>query len=394
MHAGGVVTRLNKERLISFFGFLALVNLYISSIVKPTESFFQGGERALSQVIGMISNSGDLLAISSVFLMIAILLYYFNFKALPKLPLSVSVYIAFKVLVVFMAIYQGIFSIEMLFSVFLTIFFPMFVLVLFYDNYEGFLESCILISVLFVALNLYEYILNLESVVWAGRLYGITNHPNFMGGYSGLMLILLIAVLFVNKYNTPLTIVLIFLLLIFIMLSGSRASLFATFLGVVVFLYRRGVSAGITIILGLLSFSVALTFFMYSGDTFDLDRLVMSENTRADVYSELWTVFSHNPIIGDAVNVESTSNSYLSAFARFGMIGGLLVVLSIVLGVIQSLGKSMASILSSSLLAFILFYSAFEGVLVESFSFGQLVFLIALVLPFIGSMQQEVGGEG
>ena len=99
---------------------------------------------------------------------------------------------------------------------------------------------------------------------------------------------------------------------------------------------------------------------------------------------ELWNVFLENPLIGNPMVAESTSNSYLLVLARMGMLGGILLAL-LILSVIKVLyltwinkNDDVKYATFLSVMCSIAVYSLFEGVLIENYSLGQCVFFLCL----------------
>ncbi|MBR9911303.1 MAG: O-antigen ligase family protein [Gammaproteobacteria bacterium] len=371
--------------------------LLLSSSVKPTLSFFEGADRNFSPVVGYLAKSSWLFALVGVAL--AGGLYFFNSVMKLKQPVlgtEVNIFLLLKGLACISYLAFGLFDFDLALS---------FAIILLYSSYlisvrvkhvnlfDHLTYSIAVFACVFSLLNVYEYIVNPSSVVWSGRLYGVTNHPNFIGGYAAMMVPF---VLWSIKVSTKSVRVLLsaaaFVLISIVLLSGSRSSLVSLLIGCFTFfLIGHGPNKTFIYSLFFIIVGIPLTYLIYvfsAGSDLSLDRLLLMENTREYVNFELWSVFMNNPIFGNPGIAGSTSNSYLLILARFGLLGALILMMligSILFSLLKLVRASNLEVGSAYIgaLAVILPYSIFEGVLVENYSLGQAVFLICLI--YIGN---------
>jgi hypothetical protein len=373
--------------------YLSVFLVLLSSSIKQTESFYEGSDRYFSFFTHNLAKGSSVFAVLSILL--AGSFYFFNhLKKMeqPVLGLEVRIFLGIKLLACFSYLIWGMLDSSLVLSFLITFIFSSY-LVSMQSKYTGVFEhvayAIALYSCVFLIINLYEYATNSSSVIWAGRLYGVTNHPNFIGGYSAIMIPFLLWSMQTAGKSVKIGLLFCALLLFaMVLLSGSRASLASLFIGSFIFSVTSfGMRKSIFYVFLLLFMSVPLLMLLvgFSGSSgFSLDRLLLTENTRAYVNFELWSVFLEYPITGNPTIIGSTSNSYLLVLARFGMIGGILLVSLIlvtsrsILRVIREKKSSVSSAYIGSM-AVILPYSLFEGVLVENFSLGQMVFVICIV---------------
>ena len=195
----------------------------------------------------------------------------------------------------------------------------------------------------FIAANLAQLTIDRSNAMVGIRLAGIAGNAQQMGGVCSLLLLFNVYLFNDLPAKRPMKwicAVMIGILAIWILWTGSRTSVLTTMVGLV-FTYRLrlgglallGLAAG-TVVL------VAVTFFEARTDT--IERLTSGENTRAAVWANSLSAFAGSPIFGTMpLGYESGSEStYISALANMGLIGAVALAVpfgSMVLGAFRAL---------------------------------------------------------
>ncbi len=393
----------DRKHLILVF---SLFFLLLAGSIKPTVSFFEGADRIFTPVVGLLANLSSFFALLSLTVMAVWLsVVFFRYQKSPKIEGVTRYYLYLKIWGCIILLLFGSFEFSYVLSACVLIIVTLFIRG--WDLEYGGAFSLVALSiagygVFFSLINFYEFVINPQSSIWAGRLYGVTNHPNFVAGYSAIMLPFLIWLVQVHKgWMRYLVVIASLILVLLIFMSGSRSSLVSMILGVgcyfsLVFGFSRMLLVGVPVLTVLTG---GMLFVLLGGEveSIGFGRLLSTENTREYVNYQLWSVFLDYPIWGNPTAVEVTSNSYLLVLARFGIVGGgllLCIVLGVVVAVFKSFisSKSVVSVPYLSSLAVILPYSLFEGVLVENFSLGQCVFVMCLAYLSI-SNENDLSGE-
>jgi len=367
--------------------------LLLSSSIKPTESFFEGADRSFSPLISFFSSLSPIFVMSSMLLAVCgVFLNHIHKLEHPVFGLGLIFFLLLKIVAVISYAFFEMEFFPITFSFFIVWVISAYILSVQAKNGGAFEVVAIAISIFacfFSIINLYEYIGNPYSVVWAGRFYGVTNHPNFIGGYSAMMAPFLLWAFAISPRNVKPFCILFFVCIVMVtFFSGSRASVASLLIGLLAYSYYQFGSFK-TIGYGMFALFVfvpLVLFLMTFGESLGLSpqRLLLTENTREYVNFELWNAFSNSPVFGNPLKVGSTSNSYLLVLAKFGLVGGLIMIL-LLLTVFKYLvdvnEKSVSGLGAAYIgaLAVILPYSLFEGVLVENFSLGQIMFVFTLV---------------
>jgi hypothetical protein len=371
--------------------------LLLASSVKPTESFFEGGLREYTFIPSLLSSNSELwvlifLSLSSIY----IFTYSLDKGGISKINIPIKLYLFLKIWAVFVYAFYDQSIVLLVFSVILMFIIYQYLSLLTFEwssetTFQSLSKIIAIFSVFFVLLNLYEFLYNQESVVWKGRLYGVTNHPNFIGGYSAILVPFVLSQLKFKKSFTDLFYFLGFIgLLMLVVSSGSRSSLLSLVVALFIWLYFFLGAYKASILLLLMStvcipIFVITDVFSFNSNDVNYQRLLSTENTRAEVNSVLWQVYTENSIIGNPTQSEFTSNSYLSAIARLGTIGGILLSSMIIFAFMNLKIKLNRIIKDKQYAAYIssfcaiIPYSAFEGVLMENYSLGQFIFIICLI---------------
>lgn len=370
-----------------------LLLLLLASSVKPVAEFTEGVPRSYSFLVSTLATFSPLFSLLAIFLSGAFLYKYTlkNFQ-LPVLGIPTKLFVLLKLWAIMIFAVYGEFPIALFLSFFLTLIISLYLFSFALQDINAFYyiaRILALYSAFFIFLNAFEFYLNADSVLWAGRLFGITNHPNFLGGYCAILAPFALLQVIKNKGLQQIFYSFVVLaLFIMVLSSGSRSSLASFVLGVLVFSmfnfnpFKALFVIGISSIFLFLAFQLSFDFSQSSGLRYE--RLLSSENTRSYVNSELWQVYLNSPIFGNPPDAESTANSYLLVLARMGTIGGTLLVL-LMLKILQVVylnwiycRSDIVYVAYLSSFAAISLYSLFEGVLVENFSLGQCVFFLCL----------------
>jgi len=370
--------------------YLSLLLLFISSSIKHTESFFNGGPREYSTIINIISENTlhlQILSLSILFLILFISIY--NTKFIPKLNMMIMMFLSLKLWLIIVMLLYNEYTILPLLSILITIIIAMSILILNINIMNAFLilvKIITIFTIFFIILNYYEILINVKSVFWKGRLYGITNHPNFLGGYLALLSpFLLFFIINSKNYYKKIFFIMIFLLLIIlIFLTGSRSSLATLIISCIVLFYMywgvKNTVFSIFFIITLLLISYFSGIFNYFQDA-DISRLTSTLNTRSGIISELSDIFYYNYLIGNPLLVTATSNSYLAFLARGGIVAGILeflLIIIIIYNIIMQRKRILLDATFTSVTISFMFYSIFEGAMVENFSLGQILFVLSI----------------
>ena len=211
------------------------------------------------------------------------------------------------------------------------------------DSARSVLEVFAWLTMGFIAANLAQLTIDRSNAMVGIRLAGIAGNAQQMGGVCSLLLLFNVYLFNDLPAKRPMKwicAVMIGILAVWILWTGSRTSVLTTMVGLV-FTYRLrlgrlallGLAAG-TVVL------VAMTFFEESTDT--IQRLTSGENTRAAVWAGSLSAFAGSPIFGTMLlGYESGSEStYISALANMGLVGAIALAVpfgSMVLGSFRAL---------------------------------------------------------
>jgi O-antigen ligase len=380
---------LNRITLFYISFFLIL----ISSTIKKVESFLELEDRHLTTFVNIFAENSTLftfisICISSLYIFIEFVIK----RKFVRLPAITIIFILIKLFSLVTLSYYGEFDVVLAFSCIIYFFLSSHILGLNIQT-NGFFSKIsfvlVVFSFLFVGLNFYEIIYNNSNAIWAGRLFGITNHPNFVGGYAAILSVFVFMQAINSKIKMKGVYLLLLLSLVLIVLfSGSRSSAASLILGVSVCIFCKYKFKKYFLYLSL-SVCFIVPLYLYvdnvgSGAGFNTERIFSTLNTRESIYTELWDVFLKYPFFGNPVASDATSNSYLKILSQTGLIGGI-AFLSILTLLSYHVKKNLKYISSDRVfvtylaaLITILFYALFEGVLAENYSFGLVMFYICL----------------
>lgn len=248
-----------------------------------------------------------------------------------------------------------------------------------------FKKSLLLMSVVFISVNLANELLGFGYVVGVPRYFGITSHPNFLGVQMALFCIILI-----TSINLSLigffyfaSFVAGFLVLFF---SGSRTGFLMLGVGALAYLQLiPNIKYKKLILLG----SMAVLVWIYAGlndeDLLVFDRGSTGADTRSSAWILLLEAFLSSPYFGVGFFSGASESSYLKMFALYGIFYGL-AYLTLILIVLKNIFKStkkyifLNSELYFSLLLALLVGGFFEGYLVDAFSVPVLLLFFLILI--------------
>ncbi len=394
----------NKDRKISVFKFYKiffLLGILSASSIKQVGSFYLDNERSYSFLTSIFSqNSTLILMVSLVGLFFTLLLEFKRRKSIPTFTPILKLYLFLKIWLITVMIFYNALDLDSVLSVLLIIMISISILWLDPNKQEAFYTLGKVVGIyacFFVFINFYEIFVNSGSVFWNGRLFGTTNHPNFLGGYAAAMipfiLMLIVSTYGYKKFALGFVLVLMIGL---VLLSGSRASVLSLSIGLVFWIYMYWgwkkiwylLFIVITLFILVSSFDVVNTF---SNSDYDFSRLSSTMNNRQDVVASLFDVFYNHYLVGNPTLAGQTSNSYLAFLARGGLVAGiilLLLLVTLIYSLTKQPKKRLLSATYTSAVMIIIVDSIFEGVLVESFSLGQLIFVFSIM--YVGEKRINV----
>jgi hypothetical protein len=186
--------------------------------------------------------------------------------------------------------------------------------------------------ILAITSTLIQWRINPGSVQVGIRLYGITATPQGIGMLLAMAIPTMCYLLVRRKQKKALT----FNLLIFgvfiplgimmVVWTGARGMAIATLAGLLGFFHRR---VGRFVLAGAVCVGIGLLVAPYLSDAFQIsDRFFSTENTRAQVWSQMFTAIGKNPWFGqlpDSANIYIGSTvgegAFLMGLSIYGIIG-------------------------------------------------------------------------
>ncbi|RXG27157.1 O-antigen ligase family protein [Leeuwenhoekiella palythoae] len=247
----------------------------------------------------------------------------------------------------------------------------------FQENVEkySFFNSIFFGSFCFIFLNAIVVILGLGNVIWNGRLFGLTSHPNFIGLYAAIFASFTFYKLYnqCNKLKNILFYTISLILGIYIVvITGSRTALLFALLAISsnVFFSLKRYDSKIMVLL--LSSIFVLLFFGYLSID-DLDYTGRS-NTRVNAWSNLLKQIEETGLFGIGRGRGYTANSYFYAVVANGFLGSTLLFLVIIDDVKNLLYTQVYNIFYTSILIPMLICAFLEGFLLDTISLPILVF--------------------
>lgn len=235
-------------------------------------------------------------------------------------------------------------------------------------------------GVVFITINALMYIGdNSSTIADFGRMYGTTEHPNFLGVNAAIVSLLLVLVRNslneafhakqIKKKYDYLILSLIAISIAIIVLSGSRTALLLLVSGLMIYFVKKESFKHSLLIL---MFSVLFMFFLLVIDTSNL-RVLSTENTRGLAWEGMLEIFYNNPLVGVGFSgLKYSENSYLRILLASGLLGSLPYFLLILHILIKSLAEQTWCLI---VLLPLFIIANLEGFLLDSFSYPNLIFL-------------------
>ena len=239
-------------------------------------------------------------------------------------------------------------------------------------------------SFFFIALNVLIHVSGIGHVIWKGRLFGVTAHPNFMGICASIETILAFVFLWKERKWKRRSIFLIaFAVGIYAcLLTMSRTSMLGVATGVFIFfmvgMKNSSFKPFFMILLALVSMLLVANLTMQSLDYADRG------NTREQTWRELYEDASELPLIGKGRSGAST-NAYMFAIVAGGVLGAAFFFRSL-FGVMASAFTDLLNTHNFKRLAFlalltlILVTSVFEGYLLDTVSIPSFTYWMLLAV--------------
>ncbi len=192
--------------------------------------------------------------------------------------------------------------------------------------------ACTFAAIFAMTATLIQWRINPSSVQLGGRLYGTTATPQGIGMLLGLTLPTMCYLLVHRKlrgwFNPTVLLLAVFIPLSVMMLiwTGARGCALTALVGVVGFFHRR---MGRFMIAGAICVIIGLLLKPYLDDAFQISsRLFSTENTRAQVWSQMLTSIGKNPWFGELRDTADfyTGNTvgeggFLMSLSTYGILG-------------------------------------------------------------------------
>jgi O-antigen ligase len=261
---------------------------------------------------------------------------------------------------------------------------------------------------LFVLINIALYIIDRNAVISDfGRMFGTTEHPNFLGVTSALILLLVHQqVLILTKLKTNALhykFVLLYVIyggaVVLVFLSGSRTALSIVLTGYFLFILLGNKKLRSFLIL---LFAFLVSYYLQASVFFEQDteniRILSSVNTREGAWDAMYEIFYNNPFFGVGIkNIGYSENSILRALAGAGLIGSLVFIFIHVIAIrfafLQCIYlKNIHSNFTPIIFAIIV-GSIFEGYLIDSNSFPVFLFQYILNAALVSILMAKVNKE-
>ena len=237
----------------------------------------------------------------------------------------------------------------------------------------------------FVAINVFLYLYPGANVVWKGRLFGVTAHPNFLGMCTGICWIVSFALLMQARGVKRKTFFIIAVLLSVYasILTGSRTSILSGVLGVGVMLSytMKNSSFKPVFVLSMLIFGL----FIYANVTLQSLDFAGRGNTREGTWASMLERASELPLFGYG-KVGATTNAFLYSIVATGIFGSifffrsLIEIIRLFFTNLPQYNKIIVN-LFRGLALFFLISSTFEGYLLDNVSMP--VFTYWLILTYV-----------
>ena len=243
-----------------------------------------------------------------------------------------------------------------------------------------------------------QMIHSLDPIIVNGRSYWASTNPQASSMILALTIPMLLWVIVDKKFTRQQRIVTICCLVanvFFLMWTGSRMGLLAMIVGALVF-FRSRLSRGVLIIGVITALVLALEAAFGEHSSIMFHRITSAGNTRAGAWEIAIAQFMRSPLLGSE-GAGYAESAYLSAFGRFGIIGGGLILAFVgsLLGELLQLRRrykhtehqGLSDCLIASFLA-LLTVAVFEASMLGSLAFW--VFLLLVLLALLAFTQDHI----
>jgi hypothetical protein len=204
-------------------------------------------------------------------------------------------------------------------------------------NANGVLVIFLLVSVLYVAINVLQLAVDMKGAFVGGRLTGISGNAQALAAFSAIMLLINCYVFQSSPSTKPIkwvSLLLVAALSAMILASGSRTGALSALAGILL-MYRSRVARLAALVLVLtITYYVIRSYVSDAGDA--AERLLSTENTREQVWSIAVTDFLRSPLFGQfpflraGDRLNDVESSFLRALANMGAIGGVIIAIPFV----------------------------------------------------------------
>ena len=361
--------------------YFSIILLFLSGFSMPKDTWGKPPDYiGFIQVLRVYSTEFKLLFISLIFLTLFIYRKYI-IKRL-KTPPLLSVYLLFNLIIFF----KYIFSDKLIFGFqqFITFSIVVFVFSSIYSIFDKheLLDIARYSGFLIISVNIIQIVVDFSSMFVMGRFISITGNAQ----HAAILFLGLIPIYYIDALKkSVVSIICLVLVLFFLFLTGSRTGL----LGLSIFILLTGIRRVRYFIIIIIFILVITNLFPTELlQSFDIQlsslesRVLNGENTRQIIWSDLFDAFLDNPFFGKDIEknrVGYGESSILSAFANYGLIGGIpfLIILGII---IKAFRRNILKRDESQIVAAIIFSlfvaSFFEAFLLSNISFSFYILLI------------------
>ncbi|MFT6842176.1 MAG: hypothetical protein ACJASR_000942 [Psychroserpens sp.] len=275
------------------------------------------------------------------------------------------------------------------------------------DIFSVVVTPLLIASVLFVLVNLLMFIFDRLAVISSfGRMYGTTEHPNFLGVISATIVLLLYLVLVTKKrniksnlndlnsklFNNNFLIVILLSAVMLVLLSGSRTAMSIIAAGLLIdtFCQRRNIGRNLlTLIVMSVVMLIFITYFTQITEVENV-RALSTENTREGAWNDLLEDFLNYPLFGIGLsNLGASENSILRALASSGIVGGVFFLIINIVSVrvsflsIKYVGTNGYEV--SPIIIGLLLGSILEGYLLDSLSYPVITFQYMINFAYLSA---------
>ncbi|HWB53088.1 MAG TPA: O-antigen ligase family protein, partial [Tepidisphaeraceae bacterium] len=268
-----------------------------------------------------------------------------------------------------------------------------------WDDCLGLIKTLAATGICFAFLNVCQFLAHPGDVTRGSRFEGTTSNAQHAACYCAMLMLPVLYLLIRpgrSKFGRIAMVIGFTVLLVMELWTGSRTGLLMTITGVgLLFRARLGRLAGAGIVVAFLVILVVNVTANVWGSHVISAHLISTLDTRSGVWRNLLNSFAANPVFGELSHGELGvgENSYLSAAARFGVLGliplgisMLLVVMALVRlqRVSKNLPDKMLADLVIAAMAQIYVGAMFEGYLLGTLAMEQyMIYTYLAIIAFL-----------